>query len=536
MPIENITGTMLQKMLRGAVTVLENNKDEVNALNVFPVPDGDTGTNMFLTLSAALKEAEKESGPLSQVATAASTGSLMGARGNSGVILSQLFRGVAIAWANHGVAGPKDLAQALVEATKTAYRGVMKPVEGTMLTVARITSKEALSAARRGADMETVFMSALAGAQTALAQTPEMLPVLKEAGVVDAGGQGLVYILEGMLAALTGQEPMGTKVSFKLPAASEEHAHASDSIAFGYCTEALVRGKNLSDKVIKQKLSPLGDSMLVVGDRNVIKVHIHTNRPDRVLKELLVFGSLHDIDIDNMRDQETQFQQGPAEDNKKTKSLGVVAVALGTGIKAIFEGLGVDVVVTGGQTMNPSTEELLEAINSVPAESVLVLPNNKNVVLAAKQAQKLANQKVEVVPTRSIAQGIGAMVAFSPDLDIEDNAETMIAAGQKVITGEVTYAVRSTRVDGREIEAGDIMGLVDGKLETVGKEVAQVTLEILRQMVQPESDLITIFSGEETPREDAESLLAVVEEQFPECDVELHTGGQPLYYYLLAVE
>ncbi|MFY9188644.1 MAG: DAK2 domain-containing protein [bacterium] len=537
MAVKEINGTMLQNMLRGATAVLERNKDRVNALNVFPVPDGDTGTNMYLTLTAALREAESVSSPLSRVAMAASTGSLMGARGNSGVILSQFFRGVGIAWTDLDQAGSKEVAQAFVEATKTAYRAVMKPVEGTMLTVARFATKEALAAARQGgADVETVLTAALTGARTALERTPSMLPVLREAGVVDAGGQGLVHILEGALASLSGQDVVVDKAGAELATVPEtsESAVTSD-LAFGYCTELLVKGLKLSDEAVKQKLMSLGDSLLVVGDGNALKVHIHTNHPGQVLEQLIAFGSLHDIKIDNMQEQKSQFEASLA-DTKELKSLGVVAVSLGSGIKSIFEGLGVDVVVSGGQTMNPSTEELLEAIARVPAASVLVLPNNKNVVLAAQQAQKLADGKVEVIPTRSIAQGIGAMVAFNPDVDMKSNIQAMNAAADKVITGEVTYAIRSTRINGQDIAAGDIMGLVNGKLEVVGKEVSEVSLEILDQMVQPASELITLFSGEKTTEEEAESLVAAVRERFSDCDVELHVGGQPLYYYLIAVE
>lgn len=534
MAVHEITGTILRKMLRGAAIALDKNKDYVNTLNVFPVPDGDTGTNMHLTLNAALREAEKESEPLSQVALAASTGSLMGARGNSGVILSQFFRGMGVAWADLTVAGPKDIAQAFLEATRTAYRAVMKPVEGTMLTVARIATKEALAASRRDADAEEVLTAALTGAKTSLAQTPSMLPVLKEAGVVDAGGQGLVYILEGALLAL-GSQGLESEEMKLVPVQAEQQTVDTD-IVFGYCTELLVKGTMLPAEAIKRRLISLGDSMLVVGDDNTIKVHIHTNHPGRVLEELLSFGSLHDVKIDNMREQKNQLQEKPAESQKENKSIGIVAVALGAGIKAIFEGLGVDVVISGGQTMNPSTEELLEAIAAIEADSVLVLPNNKNVVLTAQQAKELAERKVEVIPTKSIAQGIGAMVAFNLDLDLKNNVQVMTAAAEKVITGEVTYAVRSTRLNGQEIDAGDIMGLIDGNLEVVGKEVISVSLEILDQMVNAESELITLFSGEEATDEEAKLLLEEAKKRFSHCDVELHVGGQPLYYYLMAVE
>jgi DAK2 domain fusion protein YloV len=539
---QQVTGTRLKEMLRGAVVVLEKNKEQVNALNVFPVPDGDTGTNMGLTISAALQEAEKVTGDLSQVARAASTGSLMGARGNSGVILSQFFRGVAVAWADKSEAGPKDIAEALLEATRTAYRAVMKPVEGTMLTVARIAGKEASVAARQGGDVETVLKAALAGAKKALLQTPSLLPVLKEAGVVDAGGQGIVYILEGAVAAYSGQDLAADLTDAEPSLPIMDHAElfklCGADLPFGYCTEVLLRGTNLAEGVVKNKIRTLGDSMLVVGDSNIIKVHIHTNHPGQVLEQLVSLGSLHDIKIDNLSEQQAQFEQGSLNNQQpqKTKALGSVAVALGEGIKAIFEGLGVDVVLTGGQTMNPSTEELLAAIDSTGAENVLVLPNNKNVILAAKQAEELSSRKVKVIPTKSIAQGIGAMVAFNPDVDVESNVQLMTTAGQKVDTAEITYAVRSTRINGREIMAGDIMGLVNDKLAVVGKEVAQVALEVLDQIVTPENELITLLYGEDVSAEDAKSLLAAIEERFTDCDVEMHAGGQPLYYYILAVE
>lgn len=532
-----ITGALLKDMLRGAAEVLDKNKERVNALNVFPVPDGDTGTNMGLTLTAAVREAENTAGDLSKVAAAASMGSLMGARGNSGVILSQFFRGVSIAWADKSVAGPKDVAQAFLEATRTAYRAVMKPVEGTMLTVVRIATKEALVAARRGSDVETVLKAALTGARTALQETPFLLPVLKEADVVDAGGQGLVYILEGAVAAVTGEDVSVQQTSIESPIGVEKHDEESSlDLEFAYCTEVLLSGNNLSDVTIKNKLVLLGDSMLVVGDKHALKIHIHTNHPGKVLEELLTFGSLHDIKIDNMKEQQAQLKHKSLSNDHPNKVLGVVAVASGSGIKNIFKGLGVDVVVNGGQTMNPSTEELLAAINSIAAEKVLVLPNNKNIILAAKQAQRLTSRKVEVIPTQTIAQGIGAMVAFNPDLDLERNVYDMTQAAQKVVTGEITYAVRSTQINGQEITAGDIMGLIDGKLKIVGKEVAQVTLQVLDQMVQPETELITLFKGEDVSTEDAHALLRLVKERFPDCDVELQVGEQPLYYYILAVE
>ncbi|HKM39343.1 MAG TPA: DAK2 domain-containing protein [bacterium] len=536
MAAKKIDGTILQNMLRGAVAALETNKERVNALNVFPVPDGDTGTNMHLTLTAALKEAETVSSPLSKVALAASTGSLMGARGNSGVILSQFFRGIGSAWADLDQAGSKETAQALVEAAKTAYKAVMKPVEGTMLTVARVAAEEASMVARSGANVEAVLAAALAGARSALERTPSLLPVLREAGVVDAGGQGVVHMFEGALASFRGQDiTVGAKDNGFVSIPEQPGADADSNLTYMYCTELLVKGSKLSLGKIKDKLMLMGNSLLVVGDTNAVKVHVHTNNPGRVLEELMVYGSLHDIDIDNMAEQKIHFQQSKPS-AAGSKPLGVVAVVLGPGMESIFESLGVDVVVSGGQTMNPSTEELLKAIARVPAMKVVVLPNNKNVILAAEQAQEMADRQVEVIPTRSMAEGIGAMVAFNPDSDLESNIKAMNSAATRVSTGEVTYAVRTTTLNGQEILAGDIMGLINGDLKVVGKDVTQVSLDILAQMVQPENELITLFSGEETVLEEGESLQIAIKERFPHCDVELHEGGQPLYYYLMAVE
>lgn len=536
-----LTGQHLRAMLQGAALHLEKNKEQVNALNVFPVPDGDTGTNMYLTLAAALKEALQGPEDLPTVAAAASAGSLMGARGNSGVILSQLFRGAAQALANCRAAGAQDVARALVEATRTAYRAVMKPVEGTILTVARLAARKALAAARNGGDVEEVLRAALAGAREALAQTPSLLPVLREAGVVDAGGQGLVLILEGALAALTGQEvgpAAGAVPDVCGPAEPLRPAEerAPEAITFGYCTEVLVRGQKVEIDALREKLSRHGDSLLVVGDAQTVRVHIHTNHPGQVLEELLNYGTLHDIKIDNMRDQHREYLKSGEGEITGEKRLGVVAVAQGEGLMAAFKSLGADVVLSGGQTMNPSTEEFVKAIEEVPAPEVLVLPNNKNVILAARQAEGLTSKRIAVVPTRSIPQGIAALVAFNPELGLEENAAFMAEAAQKVRTGEVTYAVRSSRVNGHEINAGDILGLVDGELVVTGREVGEVAEQVLASMVNDESELITIFAGRDVPPEAAEELKKRTEERFSGREVELHVGGQPLYYYILSVE
>jgi len=537
-----LTGHHLRAMLQGAARYLEKNKEQVNALNVFPVPDGDTGTNMYLTLAAALKEAMQGPDDLPKVAAAASTGSLMGARGNSGVILSQLFRGAAQALANCQTAGPKDVAQALVEATRTAYRAVMKPVEGTILTVARLAARKALAAARDGGDVEAVLRAALAGAREALDKTPSLLPVLHEAGVVDAGGQGLVLILEGALAGLTGREvgptagtvPAASRAVEPLFPAKEEST--PQNITFGYCTEVLLRGHELDAGAIREKLGRHGDSLLVVGDAEAVKVHIHTNHPGQVLEELLSYGTLHDIKIDNMRDQHREYLKGGGGEASGKKRIGIVAVAQGEGLMAAFKSLGADVVLSGGQTMNPSTEEFVNAVEEVPAPEVLVLPNNKNVILAARQAEGLVQKKMAVVPTRSIPQGIAALVAFNPEMDLEKNASLMAEAAQKVKTGEVTYAVRSSRVNGHEIAAGDILGLIDDQLVVTGREVEEVAEQVLAVMVDDESELITLFAGRDVPPEAAEKLRKRTQERFPGCEVELHVGGQPLYYYILSVE
>lgn len=543
-----LTGRDLRALLQGALEHLEKNKEQVNALNVFPVPDGDTGTNMYLTLAAAVREALQGPEDVASIAAAAGNGSLMGARGNSGVILSQLFRGAAQSLAPNPALGPRELAAALMEATRTAYRAVLKPVEGTILTVARLAAREALLAARSGSDVEGVLRAAVAGAQEALAKTPALLPVLREAGVVDAGGQGLVYILTGALAALSGErgEPVGAPAA-ALPATAVATAPAEEKkpaaeLAYGYCTEALLRGTGLDADRLRQRLAGYGDSLLVVGEPGLVKVHVHTNHPGRVLEELLTQGTLHDIKIDNMRDQHRESTRvtppaAPAPENAPPqRELGVVTVAQGEGIRAALEGLGADVVLSGGQTMNPSTEEFVAAFEKVPARSILVLPNNKNVVLAARQAAELTAKKVAVVPTRSIPQGVAALVAFNPEQDLAANAAAMEAASRRVKSGEITYAVRSTRVNGHEIAAGDVLGLVEDELVASGREVEQVTEEVLTQMVSPASELITVFAGQDVAPEAAQQLAARLKDRFPQCEVELHSGGQPLYYYILSVE
>ncbi len=542
MKVERLQGTELKNLFQAANRLLTAKQDEVDALNVFPVPDGDTGTNMALTFQAAVSGMEQAAADsASKVAEAAAQGSLMGARGNSGVILSQLLRGFALGLAGKTDLGPKDLAQALQSGVDTAYLGVKKPVEGTILTVARLAAKGAVQAAKTGSGVVGVLEAAYAAAQQALVDTPKLLPVLKQVGVVDAGGMGWLLVLQGFLQAAKGEtlaeELPGGKASLTvetvdrpspdLPIAGDLPVSV-EQIEFQYCTELILKGAALNQDGLSSELEPWGDSLLVVGDPSMLKVHIHSNHPGRVLEICLNQGSLHEVHINNMVEQ---FQSKQPH----SKPLGLVAVASGAGLKNILFSLGVDQVIEGGQTSNPSAEDLIKAIEAVNAGRVILLPNNSNIILAAQQARELVNKPVEIVPAKSIPQGIAALVAFDPYSTPETNLERMVSAAAQVVSVEITYAVRDSQWEGREIKAGDILGLVEDRITVVGQEINPVVEQVLDRVLTPAQELVTLFYGGGIGAREAHDLQVELSEKYPDVDFELQEGGQPLYYYIISV-
>lgn len=545
-----ITGEDLIKSLVGSRDYLVLNKEMVNELNVFPVPDGDTGTNMGLTIISALKEAEHldSSATVEEVSAAVSRGALMGARGNSGVILSQFFRGFAEGLKGKDVADIKDLAFAFKKASDVTYKAVMKPTEGTILTVGRELSDFAIKNAAKAKDMRSFYESVIKAAEKSLDNTPNLLPVLKEQGVVDAGGKGLVVILQGALKAAKGEtieKIEDAELQRKSPKAFVEGEIEDDDIEFAYCTEFLIKGDSDKAEEFKQKLIPLGDCLLVVGAGGIIKTHIHTNNPGRVLEYASEIGMLQDIKIDNMRiqHQEKLFKAEEVEAAKcknrvvePTEEYAFVTVSIGDGLSEVFESLNADYIVKGGQTMNPSTEDLLKGVESTPGKNVFILPNNKNIQLAAEQVKELTTRNVKVIPTRSIPEGISAMLAFQPDSTFDENEEVMKETISHVKSGQVTYAVRDTEISGKQIAEGDVIGIAHGDIVSVGHEVTEVTRELIEELVNEDHSLITLYYGEDVDEEDGENLLKELEEEYEDLDIELVYGGQPLYYYLVSLE
>lgn len=548
MKYSSIDGQLLKEMLLNAAYELENQKAYVNSLNVFPVPDGDTGTNMSATIMAAANEINNvKNVTVQSIADAAAMGSLMGARGNSGVILSQLLRGISKLLKNKKDISTKDFAVALKEGVNTAYRAVMKPTEGTILTVARESADKAIEISGNEEDFLIFMKRVYDYSVITLNRTPDMLPVLKQAGVVDAGGKGLVLIYQGMLKRLQGEIiTLGAdNKSF------EEFENVSQSIIdvsaieFGYCTEFFIKTKGANPDDFKQKIIDLGDSIVVVGTDELIKVHIHTNNPGTVLDEAIKLGDLSKIKIDNMREQHRNIVQETSVDNdeadiqksdEELKDYGIVTVAMGDGINNIFKDLGVDVVIEGGQTMNPSTHDILEAINKINAKNVFVLPNNKNIIMAAEQAKEISKKNVIVIGTKSIPQGITAVITFSPDMSPEENEEQMNTAIDKVKTGQVTFAVRNTVFNDVEIKEGNILGIYNGKLIKAGEDVNDVTKQLIDSMIDENSELITVFYGNDLNEEETSDIQSYVSEKYPQCDVSFNYGGQPLYYYIVSVE
>ena len=553
MATNTIDAGLLAKMFLAGAKNLEVKKEWINELNVFPVPDGDTGTNMTLTIMSAVKEVNSLTEVnMYNLSKAISSGSLRGARGNSGVILSQLLRGFTKKIRDYQELNAEILAEAMEKAVETAYKAVMKPKEGTILTVAKGAAEKAAELAPESEDLNAFIEDVLAHAEYVLSQTPEMLPVLKEAGVVDSGGQGLLTVLQGAYDAFLGKE---IDLNFEMPEAKTEFVRPSKEtekeIKFGYCTEFIIMLENpLPDEAVyafKDFLNGIGDSIVLVADDELVKVHVHTNDPGKAISKALTYGQLTRMKIDNMREEHQErliknaekiAAQQAEEDKKRKEAAKQPPKENGfIGIKEIFQGLGVDYLIEGGQTMNPSTEDMLTAIEKVNAKNIFILPNNKNIILAANQAKAMTEDKnIIVVPTKTVPQGITAMISYVPEKSAEENEEAMTEGIQMVKTGQVTYAVRDTHIDEKEIHQGDIMGLGDHGLLAVGQDILTVAEETIRAMVDEDSELISIYYGEDMSEEDAESLGEKIEQAYPDCDVEVNYGGQPIYYCVVSVE
>ena len=562
MSVQTIDAKMLQKMFLAGAKGLEAKKEYINELNVFPVPDGDTGTNMTMTIMAAAKEVANLQNPtLTELGKAISSGSLRGARGNSGVIMSQIFRGFVKELKGLDIIDVTALGNGVQHAAETAYKAVMKPKEGTILTVAKAGADKSMDLLVNG-DTDDIIKfcdEVAAEMEGALLQTPELLPVLKQAGVVDSGGEGLMTFIRGALDALKGKATdftvntgTATRVVNGSVGASEE-----EDIRFGYCTEFIImleRGEDVVESQLKEYLQKIGDCVVVVADDDIVKVHVHTNHPGQAFEKALTYGALSRMKIDNMREEhqeklikdaeklareqeEQEKKEAAAKAAKEHKKYGFISVSVGEGLSTLFKELNVDYIIEGGQTMNPSTEDMLNAIAEVNADTIYIFPNNKNIVLAANQARDLTEDKeIVVVPTKTIPQGITALISFQPEMNGEENLEAMMEAVSMVKTGQVTYAVRDTRLDEKEIHEGDIMGIGDHGILAVGKGRENVAKEMVAAMVDEDSEVISIYYGAETTEEDAESLAAELEEAYPDCEVEVNMGGQPIYYYIISVE
>ena len=560
MATKTINVDVLAKMFLAGAQNIEAKKDYINELNVFPVPDGDTGTNMSMTIMSAAKEVTALNKPaLKDLAKAISSGSLRGARGNSGVILSQLLRGFTKAIKEEKEIDVLALAAACQRARDTAYKAVMKPKEGTILTVASGIATKAAEMAEETDDLEVFIPAVIEHAQDVLNQTPEMLPVLKEAGVVDSGGQGLLEVIKGAYDAFLGKE-IDYSVIEPSTGVTVNKVNAEDTadIKFGYCTEFIILTEKEftedDEREFKKFLSSIGDSIVCVADDDVVKIHVHTNDPGLAIQKALTYGQLSKMKIDNMREEhqeklirdaeklaEQQANEEAAHEEKKPaeprKAMGFIAVSIGAGMNEIFKELGADYIIEGGQTMNPSTEDMLNAIDRVNADTVFILPNNKNIVLAANRAKSLVEEKeIIVIPTKTVPQGITAIINFMPDADAKTNEEAMLEEIKNVKTGQVTYAVRDTHIDDKEIHEGDIMGIGDSGILAVGKDLEETTKELIANLVDEDSELISIYYGEEVSEEDAEKFTEEITELYPDVDVDIQFGGQPIYYYVLAVE
>ena len=549
MNTNTVDAKMLSRMFLSGAKNLEAKKEWINELNVFPVPDGDTGTNMTLTIMSAASEVSALENPtMKTLAKSISSGSLRGARGNSGVILSQLLRGFTKVIEKSETADAVTFARAFEKGVETAYKAVMKPKEGTILTVAQGAAVKALEIADEAENLERFFADVIAEAEAVLAKTPEMLPVLKEAGVVDSGGQGLLEVLKGAFDGFLGKE---IDLTFEKPTsgiAVKPVSAEESNIKFGYCTEFIIMLEKefpeKEEKAFKEYLMSIGDSLVVVADDEIVKVHVHTNDPGQAIQRALTYGQLSNMKIDNMRlehhekvikeAEKMAAQQAALE---PAKEVGFISVSVGQGMGDIFRELGADYLIEGGQTMNPSTEDVLQAISHVNAKNIFIFPNNKNIILAANQARDLTEDKnIIVIPTKTIPQGITALISYVPDKTVEQNAEEMMEAMGNVKTGQITYAVRDTRIDDKEIRQGDIMGIGDHGILAVGKEIEDTAVATVQEMTDEDSEIISIYYGADVSAEDAEQLAERLEDMYPDYDVELNEGGQPIYYYVVSVE
>ncbi|MGM0902038.1 MAG: DAK2 domain-containing protein [Bacillota bacterium] len=552
MSIKALDGKRFAEMVIQGANHLSANAKMVDALNVFPVPDGDTGTNMNLSMTSGAKEVKNNvQEHIGNVGSSLSRGLLMGARGNSGVILSQLFRGFSKAIEQKKNITAKEFAQALEAGVTTAYKAVMKPVEGTILTVAKDAARKGVQVAKNQDDLVILMEEVLKEARASLNRTPDLLPVLKEVGVVDSGGQGLVIVYEGFLAVLKGEElPEGPSVIETMDDMVNAEHHKSvqghintEDIEFGYCTEFMVKleGKrSFSEDDFRQDLSEYGDSLLVISDDQVAKIHVHTERPGEVLTYGQTYGSLISMKIENMRQQHTDIVGEPAQTSKpvskEKKEYGVVTVSMGAGIGNLFKSIGASVVIEGGQTMNPSTEDIVKAVKDTNAKKVIILPNNKNIIMAAEQAAELAEEEVVVIPSKTVPQGMSALLAFNPSADLLNNQDVMTDAMQHVKTGQLTYAVRDTSIDGLEIEKGDFMGIAEGKIVLKEKDKVKAATALLENILDEDSEILTILKGEDATQDDLDILVEFLEKQYENVEVEIHDGGQPLYPFIFAIE
>lgn len=551
--VTNLKGKDLKGMIAAGRTRLEEHTDYVNSLNVFPVPDGDTGTNMNLSFSSGAKSVkENHSDHVGEIAQSLAKGLLMGARGNSGVILSQLFRGFGKAVEKKETVDAKEFAAAFQGGVDSAYNAVMKPVEGTILTVARESAKAGERKAKETDDLIEVMETILKAAKKSLKKTPDLLPVLKEVGVVDSGGQGLVYVYEGFLSSLTGEAPEEEEeINLDELVRAEHHRsgvheHVStEDITYGYCTEIMVHignGETVDSEFdyeeFRNYLNDLGDSLLVVADEEIIKVHVHTEYPGKVMNYGQKFGSLMKIKVDNMREQHSALSDNVTDKSKqvKEKDFAVIAIAAGQGLKDLFESLGVDYVIQGGQTMNPSTEDIVKAMEEVPAKNYILLPNNKNIFMAAEQAAEVSEANAIVVETRTVQQGLTSMLGFNPTNDLETNKQDMLSELEYVTSGQVTFAIRDTEINGLKIKKDDFIGIIDGTIKVSASELIEVTLETITEMVDNDTEILTIIYGEDSSEEQAELIGERAAEKHPDIEVEIHNGGQPVYPYLISAE
>lgn len=554
MSITSLNGRRFAEMIIQGANHLSANAKLVDSLNVFPVPDGDTGTNMNLSMTSGAKEVQNNvQDHIGKVGVSLSRGLLMGARGNSGVILSQLFRGFSKSIETKASVSSQEFAAALESGVETAYKAVMKPVEGTILTVAKDAARQGVVAAREHSDIIKVMEEIVKEAKASLDRTPDLLPVLKEVGVVDSGGQGLLFVYEGFLAELRGEALPAISDNFTMDklVSAEHHINVqghinSEDIVFGYCTEFMVRlegTKTFDEDKFRQDLSELGDSLLVISDEEVVKVHIHSEQPGNCLNYGQTYGSLIKLKIDNMREQHTAIVgdthatlDTEIKPKKEKQKFGIVSVAMGTGISDLFKSIGATVVIEGGQTMNPSTEDIVKAIEEANAETIIILPNNKNIIMAAQQAKDVVSEQVIVIPSKTVPQGMSALLAFNPALEAQDNDHAMTEALSHVKTGQITYAVRDTVIDGLEIANGDFMGIDEGKIKVKSKEKLQAAKDLLLEMIDEESEIITIIYGEDASQNEVDELAKFCNAQFEDAEVELHNGNQPLYSFIFSIE